>query len=706
MKLSLFEFSIFPFIKIVIMFLMIMVVFPMIFSFDKRKLSLSKSFFRYLMQGIFFVSLSAYVLTTFKLFEFFTLIGIYLIVCYVMMRKNRRLKDVNIMSDAMLPFYVKLFDVIDNEKSFKAVFIHFWTRFKNGIITLVSKITAEKISVFLVFVLMITIRFSTRILNPMAMASMADPYVHLTWAKMMRFNRLFTDGVYPMGYQAIIASLGTVANVDIYHVVRFMGAIGSSLLVLGLYWFLKLVTKNRMLAIIGTIAFGLSTFNGLPVEFFRQTLSLSMEFSMAFILPGLIFLHDYIKEDSRNDLILYGFSVVSVVMVHSYGALFLAIGTTALLASALINRCLNLKNVFRIFLTGLLGGFLGMLPIIIGRLQGIEWHIMSTSWIESNVRIGSWDEIVTGFSKLLADTPVRVVYLAVFVTSVLLIVSLKNLIYAKKKKRLWEATILILMFMVTILYYGPENGFSLLDYTRVTMFLTITILIGVVLCLNHIVELFNIVPRALNKKTPDRILVRRVNKIANALFIAVFAMAWMIAFPIQLTSDDEMAMRPIEYNSAVGVYFQVKRDYPLFNWTLVAPVEQYQEALGYGYHYELWEFVRDFTIEDAKNPNFGLPIPTSYIFIYVEKVPLRIWTNNELETTQERFRGPTEIYYRDADGRAKLQENIWAWCEAYRETHDNMTVYFEDDVLKVYKVVHDPTPYIDHINLALQLQNP
>ncbi len=698
MDLSIFELSILPIIKIIIVFLLMMIILPMSYSLDKRKMPLLKSIFRYLMQGMFFIMVLAYILTTLKLFENFSLIVISLIVCYKISMMNRRSKEDHSKFSTVTPIYLKLldmFDIIGNDKRYKDVFLYFWNGLKSRISSSIGKITTDWIVVFILFIFIIAIRFSTRILNPMAMAAMADPYVHLTWAKMMVFNRLFTDGVYPMGYHAVIASLGTIGNVDIYHVVRFMGPIGSSILVIGLYWFIKSITKSRIIAIIGTVAFGLSTYNGLPVEFFRQTLSLSMEFSIAFILPGLVFLHDYIKDGDRRDLILYGFTVVSVTMVHSYGALFFAIGTAALLASGLINRCLNLKNVFWIFITGLGGGLVGMMPIIIGRLQGIDWHIMSANWIESNVRIGSWNEIYAGFSGLLSNTPLWIILCGISVVSVLLVVTIRNIISAKEEKRLWDGAVLILMIIVAILYYGPQNGLSLLDYTRVTMFFTLSVLIAVILCFNHIIEFSIYSMRKFSRKTMGKIQILRMKNFAGIGFVIIFSSAWLYAFPIQLTADDEMAMRPIEYNSAVGIYFQVKRDYPLFSWTLVAPVEQYQEALGYGFHYELWQFVEDFVIDDVKNPEFDIPIPTRFIFIYVEKVPLKIWTNNELDTTQERYRGPTEIYYRDADGRIKLQESIWAWCEAYIETHDNMSVYFEDDVLKVYKVEHDPTRFIE-----------
>ena len=685
MKLSILELSIYPLVKIIFMFILIMISLPIIFSFDQRKMPFLKSVFRYLVQGIFLIIISSYLLTMVKLFEFFSLVGVYLFICYAVVKKRRK---------NMVSIPVKLLDVIENEKSHKHILSQFWTKLKTRFSTFVGKITIEIIVVFVLLLIMIIIRFTVRIVNPMAMASMADPYVHLTWAKMMQSNLLFTDGLYPMGYHGIIASLGTIANVDIYHVVRFMGPIGSSILVVGFYWFIKSITKKPLIAIIGTIAFGLSTYNGLPLEFFRQTLSLSMEFSMSFILPGLVFLHDYIKEGDKRDLVLFGITVVVVVMVHSYGALFFAIGTVALLVSGLINRCLDFKKIFWILVTGLSGGLLGMMPIIVGRLQGIDWHIMSTSWIESNMRIGSWQEIYTGFSQLIAGSPIWIKLPGLLVVSVLFLVSVRNVVTAKKEKRLWEATSLIMMITVAILYYGPANGFSLLDYTRVTMFLTISILIGAILCFNQIVEFIIFLVHKYSKKLFAGIEILRMKKVASVAFVFVFTLSWIIAFPIQLTASDEMAMRPIEYNSAVGIYFQVKRDYPLFNWTLVAPVEQYQEALGYGFHYELWEFVEDFSLDDAKDPNFDIPIPTGYIFIYVEKVPLRIWTNHELDATQERFRGPTETYYRDADNRAKLEESIWIWCETYMKTHDNMTEYYEDDVLKVYKVEHDPTKFI------------
>jgi len=694
MDSQIFELSIVPVLQIIFHFFLIMILAPKFFSFDKRNLEFSKSVFRYLVQGVFFVVIVTYFLALIKLYEFFSIAGVYFciyLVVRILRKRARKIKDPSPVANIPVLFL----DLIGKEKSAKQVLSSIWDKVRNYFLDTLNRINLFHVIItFSLLLIAVFIRFAVRVINPMAMAAMADPYVHLTWAKMILFNRLFTDGLYPLGYNAIIATLGRMSNVDIYHVVRFIGPIGSSILIIGIYWFLKSITGKRILAIVGMIIFGFSTYNGLPVEFFRQTLSLPMEFSIAFIFPGLIFLHDYIVKGNRNDLFLYGFTIVDVVIIHSYGALFFAISSAALMFSALINRSLNIKNTFSIIVVGLSAGFIGMLPILIGKLQGIGWHTMSTSWISNNLMIGPIDEVLTGLISDMANLPRYILVSGSIILIGLLWTSIVNLVFAKKRKRLWEAMMLVLMVFVILLYFGPKYGFSLLDYTRVTMFLTICLLIGSLLFISNLIDLLEKIVKRLRLFNGKEWLNGTVRKVLTIAFLTILTASWLLAFPFQLSAEDEMAMRPIEYNSAISIYYRVKKEYPMFDWTLVAPVEQYQEALGYGFHYEIWKFNEDFKLEDAANPKFDIPIPTTNIFIYIEKVPLRIWTNNELATTQPQFRGKTEIYYRDADGRAKLEKSMWEWCEAYMKSHDNMTVFYEDEELKVYKVEHDPSKWI------------
>jgi hypothetical protein len=687
MNLQILELSIIPLITIVVHFLLIMIVTPMLISFDRRRLPFSKSMFRYLVQGLFYIILITYFLALVKLYEFFSLVSMYfLIFLVILFIKNRNQK----FKETILAKKVWFLCLLETDLNGQQMIIKISRSFQTFIVKTFRSIGFYQWIALLLFAIAVFVRFAVRVFNPMAMAAMADPYVHLTWAKMILINRLFTDGLYPLGYNSIIASIGRLSNFDMYHVVRFMGPIGSCILLIGLYWFLKVITQNQLHSILGMIIFGFSTFNGLPVEFFRQTLSLPMEFSIAFIFPGLIFLHDYIVKGNRNDLLHYWMTVVVVVIIHSYGALFFAISSAVLMLSAFLNRCLTIKNFSAIFITGISAGIIGMLPILIGKLQGVKWHLMSTSWISSNVKTASIGEVIKGFGNQLGSLPPFILIVGCTVLGGILYSAIVNIIFSKKKKCLWETTIFTLMAVIMVLYFGPEHGFSLLDPTRVTMFLTMVLLIGVILFISNFIQFMG----SFYKKASYTFWMGLWGRIIICSIIAVFTLAWLIAFPIQLSSENPMALRPIEYNSAISVYYNVKKEYPLFDWTLVAPVEQYQEALGYGYHYELWKFNEDFSLVDASNPLFDIPIPTTYIFIYVEKIPLQIWTNNEIASTPEYFKGKTEIHYRDSVGRAKLEKSMWEWCEAYMKTHDNMTVFFENEELKVYKVEHDPSEWV------------
>jgi hypothetical protein len=152
----------------------------------------------------------------------------------------------------------------------------------------------------------------------------------------------------------------------------------------------------------------------------------------------------------------------------------------------------------------------------------------------------------------------------------------------------------------------------------------------------------------------------------------------------------------LEYDAAVHCYLTIRRDYSPLNWTIVAPVEQYQQVLGRGWHYELSRFVLEFTPEQVSQPRFSFPIPTTDIFIFVEKVPLGRTTPLTAEDAarplqpMSEVNNPTAYYYRTAANRAAVQARALALIEAYSSTHAGVSIYYEDEQLRVYHIKHQP----------------
>jgi hypothetical protein len=50
---------------------------------------------------------------------------------------------------------------------------------------------------------------------------------------------------------------------------------------------------------------------------------------------------------------------------------------------------------------------------------------------------------------------------------------------------------------------------------------------------------------------------------------------------------------------------------------------------------------------------------------------------------------PYTQYYRSAEQRALLMAKAWQFMQCYRQSHDGVSVYYEDENLLVYRIVHE-----------------
>lgn len=686
MPLSDFSLNFIPFLKTVVVFIIWLTIAPMAYNFNRRQADVLTRLFSNLLQGIFFTAVVVYLLVILHIFEFISLITVF-VAAWALAVNIRGNNPLVMIQDRTIIGLGILFDWIEKPLRFKERVASIFSNTRQRTMHLFKNLTLMDMVTILFLIFLMGLRFYPRFKQ--VNLPMSDPYVHLTWVKMMINNHLFRDGVYPLGYHTIIAALKVMSNLDPYHILRYMGPLGGSLLVLGFYWFLRQISGSRFIALLGCAAFGLSTTGGLPVGFFRQITSLPMEFSMALVFPGLFFLNNYFCQGDRRDLFLFGIATADVCLIHSFGALFMALGAMVLFISAILNRVLTLDQIKNILPVGMFSALLGLLPIVIGKAMGLPWHASSTSFVAENIKFDSWAQLISGFWSLIVNSPHYIFVFGMVISGGLVIASIYYALIPRQKRNLWPFSLMSLSVIGLALFYGPAyGGFSLLDPDRAEMFMSMCVIAASVFGLGFI---GNMVKSGLqNFGLLDTWLGKNSGRFLPGLVLAVFCIFWLNLYPLQLNLEKATASEPLEYDSAARTYFNIKNQFPPLDWTLIAPVEQYNEALGYGYTYELWQFNQDFALADAQNPKFDIPIPTTYMFIFIEKIPLQIWKNYVAPAGA----GPTEKYYRSASGRTQLEAEMAKWCEAYMASHKNMSVYYEDKYLIVYQVEHNPLPFV------------
>lgn len=142
-----------------------------------------------------------------------------------------------------------------------------------------------------------------------------------------------------------------------------------------------------------------------------------------------------------------------------------------------------------------------------------------------------------------------------------------------------------------------------------------------------------------------------------------------------------------EYEQAALGYNALLQEVDRGTMTLIAPQEQYQQIIGFGYHYHLWRLMTEQTDQKIEK----IEIPTKNIFIFVEKIPFGSKQKVNLadaSTVLPIISGDLTRYY--SDYRNIIESKAYYWSEAFRKQYqDQVSVFYEDEVFKIYWIKQD-----------------
>jgi hypothetical protein len=162
-------------------------------------------------------------------------------------------------------------------------------------------------------------------------------------------------------------------------------------------------------------------------------------------------------------------------------------------------------------------------------------------------------------------------------------------------------------------------------------------------------------------------------------FMIIFAVS--INFLLPLSAK----VSYLEYEMAARKTLELRHRFPLKSWAIAAPVEQFAQSYGAGWYEDLALFVEKYA-KDAGKANFQFPFSVPHLFIFGEKKPFIRTVPESQDIPYSLLSDPTYAHYRSAVGRASLQYQTLQMCEAYRRTHANASIYYEDEELRIYQV--------------------
>lgn len=627
-------------------------------------------FFKSFVHSNLLIVLSVHILVAVHLYETISLLFI-LIVFYLIYLQIRR-KKITLLNE--MNFIISVLKFTEKKENWKEWLNSFFDilgfktkQIKKAVIFRTLNQPISLTIIIALFVLSTYIRFFHSIQHKYFAAS--DPYVHLKWAKLLKSNEMYVDGVYPYGFETIISSLHVVFNLDPYIIIRYIGPLSGVLIVLGIYYIMREnFSKDYIFAIFAVLIYFISSF-----EFgflWRQLSSLSMEYGAIFVLPAIHYFINYVRMKQRIYLFLSLECFLLTLFIHPYAAICLFISYIIMLV--IYFRRFSFTAYNKLIASFTITGLIGLAPMAIGLIAGIPFHGSSIGFVQESVKSNSFTfESITIENLLNQNTHL----LAFIIGFVLLTV---YLIFKRKSNDELKETdlrpFLIISIILFFFYRSEELGIpSIMMAYRLEVFFPILTSVVIASAL---------------------IIFRRFPLYRLFYFVLIFcfcAYSFLKIDQFQLPKGDRY-----QYDEAVETYLKIKEEFPLQNWTIISPIEEYSLSIGYGWHYNL----SDFVINLSKGEE--MKFPTNDVFIFIENRPISsnsyIQTNNVKNLTMPQV-GDNLEYYTNPEYRKMLEEKALYWLKKVQnQNKDILTIYKKTDNMTIYRL-HQENP-LDPIDMS------
>jgi hypothetical protein len=122
-------------------------------------------------------------------------------------------------------------------------------------------------------------------------------------------------------------------------------------------------------------------------------------------------------------------------------------------------------------------------------------------------------------------------------------------------------------------------------------------------------------------------------------------------------------MVDIEHKEFPLAIYRIRKEFQPFTYTVISNVQQFAQVIGKGFHMNTYRFLLDYKPTDKY-----IPIPTDYIFIFVENIP-------------KKFMGLGEFWYR---WRIDHMLALKSWIVQYGTKHKNIKLWFSNDQVEIY----------------------
>lgn len=515
----------------------------------------------------------------------------------------------------------------------KAAWAGLWNLYSAGTFLLILAVIAY--SAFL--------RFYDAVFH--AAPAMSDAYVTLAWMKYIEARLLFHDGIYPHGFHIYLSLLHKFSATDHLYALKYTGPLNGVLMTLGIYFTVSRIAGRAIPGIVAAFVFGIAG-DMLPIDWERQSSTNSQEFALVFLFPGLYYAYSYLRTAEKKHLWPAAACFTIIGWVHSLVFAFTAMGVLLIILAHLVSGFRQyVRPALNLSLLGAASGALSAVPLGIGLIMGKSFHRSSSDFLTAQI-IGVIPDM----------TPVDMAALAAIT-----IFFLVTAVFRKHRDLLGASLFILFLGLSSFWLYmlsGSLTGNAVL-VTRSGLFWGMVIPPALGFGWFAVFRLLNC--GSARGRAAEVILC------SVLMALAVFYLRPEPAIPYKM-----------QHESTVEQYLRISREFRPTQWMIVSAEEEYPLALGRGWHMMLGDFLKWYDPEEKRLLRMvdgrEEVLSTQDIFIFREK---KLFTPGlkEMEPIIER--------------RKKEYEILAGWLDKYRATHDNASVYYEDEKIQVTRI-HQP----------------
>ena len=549
----------------------------------------------------------------------------------------------------------------------------------------------------------------------------SDMVQHNYWINHMEANRIFVDGVYPFGFHCVMYYLHEVFSVPVYVLLRVFALPQTLMIHLVLLAFLKLVCKSKYTPYVGTMAYIIS---GVFYQYtyFRYYAPLPQEYGMLFILPAAWFAIAFLREKefgtgARGNLLLFSLCISMTLATHFYDTV--AAGLFCIgIGAGFCFRCLRWRYLRRLFLAGVVGILIALLPMAAAYVTGtplqgsLHWgmNMLSSgskeetvqeepgeegSAVQENddgeaVKDGPKKDSSVSWRKVLDCILGELKYYvtndsmaaAKFMLGSVGVLTALGILWCVLRRPDYGAVLVstgLFAGILCILQASAKLGLpQLIEVSRYSVYIGYGLAAVWSLCADGVVYLLFLERKGIHLG-------------GIAALAASFGAIAMTGFrtPVRISA--------YETNDAITCLTNILRENgDSTSWTICSANDEQQMTWGKGYHYEVIDFLRD---QKELKPDTTLMIPTDTVYFFIEKIPiLYLDYINTIKPERRVSLEGAEIPLPEVKGLLPyIQDERWVtmshmyyWAQAFRDLYPNeMEVYYETDAFVCYRVRQD-----------------